>query len=199
MNYLAHIFLSGENGSRKVGNFIGDFVKGKQYESYPIEIKRGIILHRKIDHFTDNHPVVRETVRELRGTFGRYSAIVLDLYFDYILANHIQRYAPQKTLHQISRSFYYAAIVRYWYLPKRVRNFIWHFIFTNRLEKYQTVEGLKESLQIMANFKTPHISPDEAVEYLLSHQPTIEGCFHQFFPELISYVADCEKEFTVNQ
>lgn len=196
MNYLAHIFLSGDNPSRKVGNFIGDFVKGKQYQNYPSEIRKGIVLHRRIDHFTDNHIVVKEAVQLLRSTFGRYSAIVLDLYFDYILANNIACYAPNSSLTRIARSFYVSATLRYWYLPKKVRKFIWHFIITNRLEKYKTLEGLEESLKIMASFKTPHISPEEAIFFLKENRVWIENSFHQFFPELITYVADCEKELS---
>lgn len=195
MNYLAHIFLSRESGSRQVGNFIGDFVKGKSYENYPLEIKRGIILHRQIDDFTDNHPIVKEAVSKLRGTFGRYSAIILDLYFDYILANNIARYS-NSSLRSVAFSFYRWAIVYYLYLPARVKNFIWHFIFTNRLEKYKSKDGLKESLQIMANFKTPHISPEEAIEFLKQHQQEIEDSFHRFFPDLVTFVREKESEIS---
>lgn len=193
MNYLAHIFLSKENGSRQVGNFVGDFVKGKNYESYPLEIRRGMILHRQIDDFTDNHPIVKEAVAKLRGTFGRYSAIILDLYFDYILANNIQRYC-KSSLPAIAYSFYRWAIIYYFFLPSKVKSFIWHFIFTNRLVKYKTKEGLRDSLQIMANFKTPHISPDDAVQYLSLHLQEIEDSFHQFFPDLITFVTEKENE-----
>ncbi|MDD3273470.1 MAG: DUF479 domain-containing protein, partial [Bacteroidales bacterium] len=62
MNYLAHIYLSGSNRQLQVGNFIGDFVKGRKHENYPKGIQKGILLHREIDRFTDCHPLFIETV-----------------------------------------------------------------------------------------------------------------------------------------
>ena len=57
MNFLAHSYLSGSDQKILVGNFIGDFVKGKQYENYDDSIQKGIILHREIDYYTDKHEV----------------------------------------------------------------------------------------------------------------------------------------------
>ena len=56
LNFLAHIYLSGENDFLKIGNFIADTVRGKQYLEYPQAIQQGILLHRKIDSFTTNIP-----------------------------------------------------------------------------------------------------------------------------------------------
>ena len=58
---MAHLFLSGDDDDIKIGNYLGDFVKGNQLDKYPKGIRDGILLHRKIDHFTDNHPVVLES------------------------------------------------------------------------------------------------------------------------------------------
>lgn len=188
MNYLAHIALSGRNGSLQVGNFIGDFVKGKAYDNYATEIKRGILLHRKIDHFTDNHDDVRACVEVLRPEFGRYSAIVVDLYFDYFLANSIERYFSKRTLQSIAFHFYVAAVWHYFVLPLKVKNFIWHFVLTNRLGKYKTLEGLGESLEIMERHKTPHISPEKAILFLEKNKPFLEQKFHSFFPDVLLFV-----------
>ena len=65
MNFLAHLFLSGENEKVKIGNFIGDFVKGNKLEEYDQEIQFGIRLHREIDSYTDSHPVVLESKTRL--------------------------------------------------------------------------------------------------------------------------------------
>ena len=70
MNYLAHIFLSGNDRCIQIGNFIGDGVKGDGYKQYPRKFQQGILLHREIDAFSDRHPLVREAVgigRKLSG------------------------------------------------------------------------------------------------------------------------------------
>ena len=188
MNYLAHIFLSGKNSQLQVGNFIGDFVKGSQYNEYPMQIRRGILLHRKIDGFTDNHLVVRETVAFLRPTFGRYSAIIVDMYFDYFLALDFHIYSPDKSLRRFSLQFYFTVLINYRHLPKRVKGFIFHFVFTNRLSKYSKLDGLKASLEIMANYKISALKPDEIIGFLIENHIELEKQFHLFFPDLMEYV-----------
>lgn len=188
MNYLAHIFLSGDSGAVQVGNFIGDFVKGNRHHNYPSGIQKGILLHRRIDHYTDNHPIVREMVVFLRPHFGRYAAIVLDMYFDYFLAIHFRTISGGKSLHRFSMSFYFSALCRYFYLPVRVRRFIFHFITTNRLARYASFDGLHESLSIMARYKVSALNPDRVITVLQLHHDYLEQHFHLFFPELQQFV-----------
>ena len=44
MNVLAHIYLSGDSDKIIIGNYIGDYVKGKDYLKYPDLIRKGIIF-----------------------------------------------------------------------------------------------------------------------------------------------------------
>ena len=53
----------------KIGNFIADSVKGKQYLDYPKAVQQGITLHRNIDEFTDSHPIVHHSVNRI---FDKY-------------------------------------------------------------------------------------------------------------------------------
>jgi acyl carrier protein phosphodiesterase len=187
VNYLAHIFLSGDNRQRQVGNFIGDFVKGNQFTAYPKGIRQGIILHRQIDSFTDTHPVVLDTTALLRPQFGRYSGIVTDMYFDHLLASHFGQYADNRSLRIFSANFYYSAIRYYRFLPPRVKRFIWHFITTNRLVRYATIEGLTDALTIMSNYKIPAINPAETITFLQTNKEEIHNRFQLFFPELMAF------------
>lgn len=188
MNYLAHIFLSNNNSQIQVGNFIGDFVKGKKLNHFPKQIAYGISIHRKIDEFTDSHPVVRETVAFLRPAFGRYSAIILDMYFDFMLANNFKLYSSNKSLIIFSYQFYFYTLLNYRHLPQKVKNFIFHFIFTNRLQKYKTYKGLKQSLAIMEKYKSSAIKPDLSIEFLENNLNLIETNFNLFMPDLIEFV-----------
>lgn len=189
MNYLAHIYLSGNNRQRQVGNFIGDFVKGNGYEAYPANIRDGILLHRKIDYYTDTHPVVLDTVAMLRPEFGRYSAIIADVFFDHLLASDFRYHAEGKSLRHFTAGFYYAAIRYYPHLPARVKRFIWHFISTNRLMRYASYEGLQESFTIMSNYKVPALRPEATIAFLQLNHQQLEERFKVFFPELKAYTA----------
>jgi acyl carrier protein phosphodiesterase len=187
LNYLAHIYLSGSNLSIQTGNFIGDFVKGKQLDTYPSSIRQGIVMHRKIDHYTDHHPVVNELVQLLRPEFGRYSAIITDMYFDYLLAKNFKTISNGGSLTLFTCRFYAGVLVRYRYLPERVRCFIFHFVGTNRLGKYANAEGLQDSLEIMARYKVSALNPHKIVQYLKLNEKMLEQYFTDFFPDLQKY------------
>ena len=144
MNYLAHIFLSGDDRRVQIGNFVGDAVKGRAYENYPLGFREGILLHREIDDYTDHHPVVREVVDMLRGGFGRYSGVLTDIYFDHLLARSFQSYSGQ-SLRWFAFGFYRALVLNYRHLPERFKGFLWHFILTNRLVRYASLSGIKRS------------------------------------------------------
>ncbi|MDL2251980.1 ACP phosphodiesterase [Odoribacter sp. OttesenSCG-928-J03] len=183
MNYLAHIFLSGNNPGVQIGNFVGDAVKGKSYNNYPADIREGILLHRAIDDFADKHPVVKETVQLLRPHFGRYSAALTDIYFDFFLAINFSTYSSV-SLRRFAFRFYGHTIWKYRSLPPRFKNFLWHFILTNRLCKYARTEGIRESLEIMTRYKKFEIDPDYAIKFLLTHQEILQQKFSLFFPDL---------------
>ena len=43
MNFLAHIFLSGDSDLTTIGNFMADGIKGKDYRKYSKELQIGIL------------------------------------------------------------------------------------------------------------------------------------------------------------
>ena len=86
MNYLAHIHLSGDDELVTIGNFIADGIKGKNYKKFPKAIQTGILLHRKIDSFTDTHPIVRTSTSRLHENYGHYSGVIVDILYDHFLA-----------------------------------------------------------------------------------------------------------------
>jgi len=192
LNYLAHIFLSGNRSKLQVGNFIGDFVKGSKFKNYPAEIRDGILLHRQIDDFTDSHPMILEMISFLRPAFGRYSGIVSDMYLDYFLANNFHKYS-KLSLNSFAFRFYIHVLLNYRYLPKRVKGFVFHFIFSNRLAKYAKLEGLRESLEIMSNHKVKAIKPDKTIDFLQQHHDIIENWFTIFFEDLLVFVHEKQK------
>ena len=183
MNYLAHIYLSGNDRRIQVGNFIGDAVKGDAYKHYPSVIREGILLHRKIDDYSDHHPAVKEAVALGRGEFGRYSPVVTDIFFDYFLAINFREYAGVG-LRRFAFGFYGGMLRNYAFLPPRIKGFLWHFILTNRLCRYATLEGVRQSLEIMVEYRGLQVSPSGAIELLAAHREEWQVLFRDFFPDL---------------
>lgn len=197
MNYLAHIFLSGADRKMQLGNFIGDAVKGSSYQNYPQAISNGILLHRAIDDYTDKHPAIKETVRALKPYFGRYSGVLLDIYFDYLLASRFTTFSDIP-LKKYTRRFYITLIINYRYLPERIKRFVWHFIATDRLGKYAKPEGIREALEIMVDYRHLDISVDRAMEYLSEHEEELFAVFQPFFIELQAYCEGYAPIFTTS-
>ncbi|MDR1680209.1 MAG: acyl carrier protein phosphodiesterase [Prevotellaceae bacterium] len=183
MNYLAHVFLSSK-GAEQVGNFIGDFVKGREMDKYPAGVREGIVKHRAIDEFTDTHWEVKRAKEGMKAPFGRYAGVVLDMYFDHLLASHFSDYSAVK-LRAFARQFYWQLWQYRGILPKEVKGFMWHFILTNRLCRYATTKGLGESLRIMSHYKHFPVEAEVAVRFLEEHYAALEAAFRKFFTEAI--------------
>lgn len=93
MNFLAHFHLAWPDRGLVAGGLEGDYYKGPLRGDLSQAIERGVILHRAIDAFTDNHPTVRRVRRAFPPALRRYAGILIDLSFDHFLSKHWQRYS----------------------------------------------------------------------------------------------------------
>ena len=193
MNYLAHLYLSGESDEIKLGNFIGDFVKGNKYQHYPEMVSYGIQLHRSIDSFTDNHPDVKECIQLLKPGSGRFSGVVMDIFFDHFLAANWKDYSTV-TLRQFAKQAHSVFISNFMMLPLRVKQFLPFLIQHRRLESYAKKENLFHVLEIMSNRTSLPANSEWAMTMLYQEYDQFERLFRSFFAELMEYV---EREFTV--
>ena len=193
MNYLAHIYLSGDSEEITVGNFIGDFVKGNQHEQFPEKVAYGIILHRRIDSFTDQHPLVRECIQLLRPGYGKYAGIVADIFFDHFLASNWDDYSVQP-LRQFTKNAHAIFLSNFGLLPSSVKQFLPFLIYHRRLESYANRETLAAVLDIMSRRTSLPANSEWAMLILNQKYDQFEALFRSFFPDLIHYV---ESDFEV--
>lgn len=188
MNYLAHAYLSFGQDQVLVGNFIGDFVKGKMLQSYPEGIQCGIRLHREIDAFTDFHPLVKAGQSYLKPVFGRYSTVITDIFFDYYLAKHWKRYSS-KTLEQFIQETY-RTIHRYReILPERFLRMFFFMQEQNWLLHYREKEGIQRSLTGLSKRTRFDSKMEQAHVHLSTYEAEFEVIFFAFFEELESFAA----------
>lgn len=187
MNYLSHIYLSGESEEIKLGNFIGDFVKGNQFLKYPPEVAKGILLHRQIDSFTDSHCVVNECIAKLRPRFGKYSGIVIDIFLDHFLAANWNLYSFEK-LSTFSKRFHAVLLSNYFQLPSQVKMFIPFLIQNKRLQSYASFEGIEKTLRIMVKHTSLPAETEFALKILGEEYLFFDHAFHKFFPEIIRFI-----------
>ena len=187
MNYLAHIYLSGNSEEITIGNFIGDFVKGNQHQQFPEQVAYGIIMHRRIDSFTDQHALVRDCIQLLRPGYGKYAGIVADIFFDHFLASNWNDYSVH-TLRQFTKNAHAIFISNFGLLPFRVKQFLPFFIHQRRLESYANRENLLAILDIMSRRTSLPANSEWAMLILNQKYDDFEALFRSFFPDLINYV-----------
>jgi acyl carrier protein phosphodiesterase len=141
MNFLAHVYLSGNNIPLAIGNLIADRVNGKSFKNFSPEIQKGILLHRKIDHFTDHHPAFKACVTKLFPTYRHYSRVIVDMYFDHYLAAYWTQYHPQ-SLKEFSSQFYSDLSLEAEKLPENIQKFTAALIRYDWFKAYASVSGL---------------------------------------------------------
>jgi acyl carrier protein phosphodiesterase len=189
MNFLAHLYLSGEEEELIIGNFIADHVKGKQIASYSEGIVKGILLHRQIDSYTDQHATVLESKMRLRERYRHYAPVIVDIFYDHFLAVHWHKYSPLG-LGKYSENVH-ATISKYEaILPEKSHLFFQYMLRHDILEAYGKVSGIQRVLAGMAR-RTPFISGMEnATEELVTHYALFEQEFTDFFPQLQAFVSE---------
>jgi acyl carrier protein phosphodiesterase len=188
MNYLAHLYLSGDDEDVLLGNFIGDYVKGKKYLEFPETIQKGILLHRQIDFFTDANFCFREAKQLLRNDYGLHSGIVIDLFYDHFLAKNWSVYSDS-SLRDFAKKAHAILLSRFFYLPKRVQGFLPFLIQHKRLESYATTEGIQKTLEIMGRYTSLPEKSAKAIEILKVNLDFLETNFFCFMNEMFEFVS----------
>ncbi len=187
MNFLAHIFLSGDNEDIKFGNFIGDFVKGNKYKNtYSEDIIKGIMLHREIDSFTDKHPIVKESILRLKPAYGRYAGVAADILYDHFLSLNWNTFTTEK-LNDFVINFHYTVLERSDKLPRKARRFASPFIRKKRLLCYGNLSCFEEVLYKMSIFTSMPNKVKKAMKIINKDYELFNSEFTLFFPELINF------------
>ncbi|RIA09488.1 acyl carrier protein phosphodiesterase [Flavobacteriaceae bacterium MAR_2010_72] len=186
MNFLAHIYLSGDNDMITLGNFIADGIRGKSYKKYPVDVQKGILLHREIDTFTDAHPIVRQSTKRLHKNYSHYSGVIVDILYDHFLAKNWSSYS-KTPLPEYVDGFYEMMEVHFEILPVRIQKLMPFMMADNWLLNYAKIEGIQRVLNGM-NRRTEHVSKmNEATTELKKFYTEFEHEFTLFFEELIAF------------
>lgn len=187
MNFLAHLYLSGEDEDIILGNFIADAVKGSAYNNYPDGVRDGILLHRAIDHYTDNHPVFLRSCERLRPTYHKFAGVIVDLYYDHFLSRNWNDYSESDLKSYVAKA-YHLLISRFSEIPARSRRILPFMISQNWLVGYSDFYSLKKVFAGMSRRVSFRSGMEHAVEDLQKNYKDFENEFRLFFPDIIQYV-----------
>ena len=191
MNFLAHTFLSCRNEKMLLGNFLGDFVKNKDLERYEAGIQEGILLHRKIDTYTDNHQLVRMGTKRLHPYHGKYASVIIDVFYDHFLAINWNQYS-REGLDEFSKRVYQVFQAHIHLFPAPAKIGAQSMIDHDWLPRYANKEWIREVLERMERRLSKPQLLKGVMESLKRDYDQLNKEFQLFFPELILYVdAEC--------
>jgi len=186
VNYLAHLYLSGDHPEWMVGGLLGDFVKGPLKGVLPDRVEAGIALHRRIDAFTDRQPEVQSAIARFDRPFRRYGGILVDLCYDHFLAANWHHF-HSSALDTYCQRFYAILADFPETLPPGARRFRDVAPEVNWLQSYAEFERMEVMLaRIGQRFRRP--APlHEAFPLLSRDYSLLREEFHRVFPRLIEF------------
>ncbi len=187
MNWLAHLYLSEPTAAFRLGNLLPDLVSATSLATFPAEFQPGIERHRDIDRFTDTHPIFRQSIRRLPPEFRRYGGVLIDMFYDHILAREWGLMATQP-LPEFAAEVYASIRPHLTGLPPDARYRLTSMCVNDRLCSYREVAGIAEALaRIGEHFRRPvRLAP--AAEYLERAYDQFRADFREFFPQLMVQV-----------
>lgn len=188
MNFLAHVYLSGDNDLIKIGNFMADGIRGKHYEHLPEEVQKGIVLHRAIDTYTDSHPIFREGTKRLHERYHHYAGVIMDVIYDHFLAKNWKSYSDEK-LDEFIERFYQSLRDHYGLLTEKTQDMLPYMTKHNWLLNYQYKEGIARILFQMDQRTKNNSKMQYAIEELETHYDDFEKEFTLFFEDLRAFSA----------
>ena len=185
MNFLAHQALSGNHPEIQIGNFIADFLRGERQQNFSEKIKEGILLHREIDAFTDQHPAILQAKKILQPVFGKYSPVLIDLYLDHFLGKHWNLYHETDLL-GFTVQVYKNLHNHFHVLPTRAKSVLPYMVWENWLFHYQFDDGLQKAMKGLGRrAKFENHFESKGVLFLQANREKLEEAFLQFYPEVL--------------
>ena len=195
MNYLAHLILGDDSDESLVGALLGDFVKGSELSRYSPAIQRGIRLHRRVDSFTDAHPVVIRSKRRIDPRYRLLKGVMVDIFYDHFLAKNWGEYA-RIPLEKFARQVYTSLRRHNCVLPRRLKWMLPYMVADNWLLSYREEETVAIVLGRMSQRLTRKNILGQGAEQLRRHYGALEDDFREFFPELKAYVDTAGSAFS---
>nr|WP_155206308.1 acyl carrier protein phosphodiesterase [Xanthovirga aplysinae] len=172
-----------------LGNFLGDFVKRRDFSNYSEKIVEGIELHHQIDRFTDQHHIVSRSKQRLRPSFRHYSSVIVDIFYDHFLALHWHKFSDLPL--QLFTDQVYQLMQDYFVLlPSRTQYMLPYMVKDNWLLNYSKMQGIERVFDGMARRSSFKSGMEKAPLALQAGYREYEKEFMEFFPHLIDFVRE---------
>ncbi len=188
MNYLGHAVLSFNQPEVITGNMIGDHVKGLAAKNrFPAGIWAGVMLHRKIDGFSDAHPAVKRVKVLFREDYGLYSGAIMDTINDHFLANDPVFFSGEQELVQFANHVYDSIEANRDHLPDGFKVYFEYMVRQNWLLGYRNLGGIKKALGGLHRRAKHMPDPEKAYEIFITNFYQLNNAYFELMGDLTKY------------
>lgn len=198
MNYLAHLFLAGNDPEVIAGAFLEDFINGNvdnpKNDYLSRKHKVGIRLHRQIDTITDSHDEVKKCKVFFYEKFGKYSPIIVDVLFDHFLIKNWNSFSIEP-FEDFRKRIYRDILITSDIHPEKMKKLVSSMIEHDWLKNYALDWGLEKAfLNLNAKIKNPEIDLTTSIEIMRENYEEINKHFLIFFQDLKDFCDSFLKE-----
>jgi acyl carrier protein phosphodiesterase len=187
MNWLAHALLSERTSTYRLGNLLPDFLNATELGQVDQAFLPGVLCHRRIDSFTDQHSVVRRSVRRFAPAYRRVAPVLVDVFYDHFLSTDWARYSPQP-LEEFVGEVYQAIEAHRFQLPESIWPPLQRMCAEDWLGSYRDRAGLRRTLERMERRFRRRVDLVGGLADLGQHYAALQEDFREFFPELHAMV-----------
>jgi acyl carrier protein phosphodiesterase len=188
MNHLAHAWLAAPDDDIVLGSLIADFLRGAIDADLPRGVRIGVALHRSIDIYTDAHAEVVAARALFEPPYRRYAGIVLDVWFDHLLARDWNRYAIG-SLSTFSHRVQDLLAARAAELPARMHGFAHYMRMHDLPEAYRDVHVIDNVLHGLSRRLKRENPLAQALPVVQAHAAALDRHFSAFFADLVAHAA----------
>lgn len=186
LNFLAHLYLSPPGEDALLGSLLGDFVKGPLEPLPQSPLTRAIALHRKLDLFTDSHPMVLASKARVSAGRRRFAGVMVDLFYDHFLARDWREFHDEP-LDAFSRRVYGMLERRFAELPPRLQRMAPHMIAGDWLGSYAEVDAVGEALDRIGTRLRGDNRLYGSADELRAQYAGFEADFRDFMPQALRF------------
>ncbi len=187
MNYLAHLYLSDRTVDGFAGSLLGDFVTGNVTGRFGENVESEIMMHRRIDAFTDAHPLVKRSKARVSDNLRRYAGVLVDVFYDHFLAADFEKYADV-SLADFSKNVYRALVHHQKLFPEAFQRRILAIAEFDLLGSYASVDGIATALVRISGRIRRQNELAKGIIDLKNNYDELRADFAEFFPELVEFV-----------
>jgi acyl carrier protein phosphodiesterase len=187
MNWLAHVVLSEPTPRFRVGNILPDILGLRQLAPLGDDYQRGVACHRAIDIFTDQHPVFHRSRQRFHDGFRRFSAILVDVFYDYLLARQWAEHVDNSLSEFVAVFYDELAAVRD-EVPASVHPLLDHLRREDWLGANASLDGPRGSLRRVERRLSRGVDLSGAFAVFAQEEEAFGEDFREFFPDVAAHV-----------